>query len=202
MKKESVNNIVGTNVMYGRARRIEFVERVTYVVIAIIAVILVFVIVGKNSSYNDKNVNFNLLRTYLEDRGFRCEMLYRPGGTCSLTSEVGLTTFTRYESGFEYIVKSEGYFLNIRYSTDKGDYITFKTTAYALAGYRNKTYTCYYKDDILSELDYCETDDKTRLDSNAYNGIVEKAMYDLSNMIDNSGYRRDRLIEDHEWIKK
>ena len=202
MKKESVSNIVGTNVMYGRARRIEFVERVTYVVVAIIAVILVFVIVGKNSSYNDRNVNFNLLREYLEDRGFRCEMLYRPGGACSLNSEAGLTTFTRYESGFQYIIKTEGYFLDIRYSTDKGDYMTFKTTAYALAGYRNQDYKCYFKDNILGEFDYCENDEKVKLDSNAYIGVVEKAMYDLSNMVDNSGYQRDKLLEEHQWVKQ
>ncbi len=202
MKKESVNNIVGTNVMYGRARRLEFVERVTYIFIAVIAVILVFVIVGKNSSYNDQNVNFNLLRQYLENRGYRCELLYKPGGACSLTSEVGIFSFTRYESGFEYMINSEGYFLDIRHSTDKGDYITLKTTAYALAGYRNQSYTCYFKDNIFGEFDRCETDDKTKLDSNVYNGVVEKAMYDLNNMMDHSGYRKDILVNEHKWVKR
>ena len=39
MKKESANKL-GTNILFGRARRIEFVEKAAYVVIAIISPVI------------------------------------------------------------------------------------------------------------------------------------------------------------------
>ncbi len=201
MNKESVSNKLGQNILFGRARRIEFVEKTAYIIIAIISVILVFVIVGRNSTINDKNVNFAYLRKYLEDRGFSCELIYQPGGTCSRTKEAGQTSFVRQEDGLEYYEKTDGYLLTIMFTKSKGNYMTLKTTAYALSGYRNKTYTCYYKDNVFGEFDYCEDSAKQRLDSKTYNGIVEKAMYDLNNIMIASGYRKDKMLESYEWEK-
>lgn len=203
MKKDtSLTNVINNNVLYGRARRLEFIEKTAYIIIAIISVILVFVIVGKNSSVTNENVNFRLLQRYLENRGFGCEMIYQPGGACSRTSEAGQTTFVRQDDGFEYYDKSDGYLLTIMFTRSKGNYMTLRTTAYALAGYRNMSYTCYYKDNVLGEFDFCEDQNKNKLDSNTYKGIVEGAMYDLNNIIVNSGYRKDKMLESYEWVKK
>ncbi len=203
MKKDSVNNIVGTNVLYGRARRIDFIEKATYIVIAIISIVLVFVIVGKESSTSrEYNVRFSVLREYMEARGFGCELVYQNGGACTSRSAAGLTSFIRYDDGFEYIVKSDGFFFNITYTLSKGRSMNLKTTAYALEGYRNMKYTCHYKDSVIGELDYCADDKDNKLDSPAYLGVVEKAMYDLNNILSNSGYKKDRLIEDCVWEKK
>ena len=203
MKRESVNNLVGTNALYGRARRIEFVERATYLVVGIISVILVFVIVGKTSSYNETNINFSYLREYLEARGFSCELIYKNGGVCTSNNPNGTSaSFIRYDDGFQLIQKSDGYFLEISYTESKGDYIKLKTTAYALQGYLNNNYTCYYKSEPLDGVDYCEDSKGVKLDSNAYLGIIDKALYDLNNAINNSGYSKDKLLKNHEWKKK
>jgi len=201
MKKETINNVVGTNALYGRARRIEFVERATYIIVGIISVILVFVIVGKKNNLDEKNVNFSYLRQYMETRGYSCEMIYRNGGTCTSYSEAVSSSFMRFDDGFQFVTKGEGYFLDITYSDSRGDYIKLKTTPYALQGYVNKEYKCVYKDDIFNEVDYCEEANGTKLDSGTYLGVVNKAMFDLRNMMANSGYSKDKLIKNHEWKK-
>ena len=202
MKKESVNNLVGTNVLYGRARRIEFVERAAFIIVGIISVILVFVIVGKKNNTSEVNVNFSYLREYIEARGYICEVIYRSGGSCTAVSKAVTSSFIRYDDGFQFITKSDGYFLEITYMASKGDYIKLKTTPYALQGYVNKEYTCSYKDNILNEVEECKDKDGEKLDSATYIGVVNKAMYDLYNIIDNSGYRKDKLLDKHEWVKK
>jgi hypothetical protein len=138
----------------------------------------------------------------MEARGFGCEMVYKNGGACTSRSEAGLTSFIRYDDGFEYIVKSDGFLLDLIYSKSKGDTIKLTTTAYALEGYRNMKYTCHYKDSIIGEFDYCVDEKENRLDSPAYIGLVKKAMYDLDNILSNSGYKKDKLIENNEWVKK
>ena len=202
MKKESVNNLVGTKALYGRARRIEFIERATYIILGIISVIIVFVVVGKKSVNKETNVNFSDLRLYLEARGYTCELLYRPGGTCTSFSSAVNSSFIRYDDGFQFISKSDGYFLEITNLDSKGDYIKLKTTPYALQGYVNNEYNCIFKNSVLDELDYCEDSLGNKLDSETYIGVVEKAMYDVNNMILNSGYSKDKLIKSHEWVKK
>ena len=202
MKKEKVTNLVGTNALYGRARRIEFVERATYIIVGIIAVIVVFIVVGKKNSYNETNVNFSYLREYLEARGYICEVIYRSGGSCTSVSKAVTSSFIRYDDGFQFITKSNGYFLEITYMDSKGDYIKLKTTSYALQGYVNRDFTCTYKENIFNEIESCKDQDGQVLDSDTYIGVVNKALYDLRNIVDNSGYSKDKLVEKHEWVKK
>ncbi len=202
MRKEKVTNLVGTNALYGRARRIEFVERATYIIVGIISVILVFIIVGKKSTYEESNVNFSYLREYLEARGYVCEVIYRSGGSCTSNSKAVTSSFIRYDDGFQFITKSDGYFLDITYMESKGDYIKLKTTPRALQGYVNNEYTCTFKDNILNEVEECKDKDGKELDSATYIGVINKAMYDLYNIVDNSGYSKDKLIQNHEWVKK
>lgn len=189
--------------LYGRARRIELAEKIAYVIVGIVAVALVFIIVGSHKEHVDKNVNFSLLREYLEGRGFRCEMLQINGGSCSKKSASNEYSFVRLEDGFEYIVKSSGYLLDIRWATDdKGSFITMKTTSSALNGYRNNLYTCSYKKTILDEVDKCIDETEKELDSQTYISVINSSIYDLNTYILNSGYRKDSLLEDHEWVKK
>ena len=139
----------------------------------------------------------------MEKQGFRCEMLQMAGGNCQKKSSNNSYTFTRLETGFEYIVKSSGYLLDIRWSDDsKGDYITFKTTAEAINGYRNNFYTCSYKENIVKEIDKCVDENENELDLPAYTSIINRSMYDLDLYITNSGYNKKKLLEDHEWSKK
>ncbi len=189
--------------LYGRARRIELAEKIAYVIVGIVAVVLVFVIVNTHKEHVDKNVNFSLLRTYMEERGFHCEMIQMSGGSCSKKSTNNEYNFIRLDSGFEYLVKSSGYLLDIRWSTDsKGDFITLKTTSDALNGYRNNTYTCTYKENILKEVDKCIDSDDKELDSQTYISVINKSMYELNGFISNSGYNKEALLKDHEWLKK
>jgi hypothetical protein len=101
------------------------------------------------------------------------------------------------------LVKSSGYLLDIRWSTDsKGDFITLKTTSDALNGYRNNTYTCTYKENILKEVDKCIDSDDKELDSQTYISVINKSMYELNGFISSSGYNKEALLKDHEWLKK
>ena len=199
--KKNMDNV--QTALYGRARRIELAEKIAYVVVGIVAIALVFIIVNTHKDYVDRNVKFSLLREYLEERGFQCEMLYMNGGSCSRKSENNEYSFIRLDSGFEYIVKSAGYLVDIRWAQDeKGDFITLKTTSSALSGYKNNFYNCSYKDSIINEVDKCLDNNNKELDSNTYISIINQAMYDLNGYISNSGYHKKALIEDHQWIKK
>ena len=51
------------SVFYGRARRIELYEKIAYVVAGLVAAIIVVFIVSKQSTNQDNNVDFALLRT-------------------------------------------------------------------------------------------------------------------------------------------
>ena len=199
--KKNIDN--AQTALYGRARRIELAEKIAYVVVGIVAIALVFIIVNTHKEHVDNNVNFSMLRDYLEGREFRCEMIQMNGGSCVKKSENNEYTFIRFDSGFEYIVKSDGYSVDIRWGNDeKGDFITLKTTASALAGYKNNFYNCSYKDNILNEIDKCIDVNEKELDSKTYISVINSSMYDLNAYISHSGYRKDVLLENHEWSKK
>lgn len=195
-------NSIKVSNLYGRARRIEFVEKVAYLVIGIIAVILVIVIVSNQKEKVDDNVNFAYLRRYLENRGFNCEMIHRVGGQCSLVNDTSTYSFIRYDDGFEYIMVTKSYTLDIRHKLSEEERITFKTTSEAFSGYRNKSYTCRYKDKVVGELDKCIDEDEKELDLNSYKGMIEKAIVELNNIIDSSGYDKDELLDNYKWTKK
>ena len=189
--------------LFGRARRIELAEKIAYLIVGIVAISLVFFIVNTHRDHTEKNVNFSVLREYMEGRGFHCEMLQMSGGSCQKKNDNNEYNFTRLETGFEYVVKSSGYLLDIRWAADgKGDYITFKTTASALNGYRNNNYSCTYKDNIMNEIDKCIDENKNELDLQSYISVINKSMYDLNAFISNSGYDKEHLLEAHEWVKK
>lgn len=188
--------------LYGRARRIEFAEKVAYVVVGIIAVILVVVIISNQKENVDDNVNFAYLRRYMESRGFTCEMIHRVGGQCILRNETSTYSFIRYDDGFEYIIATKSYTFDAKHKLSEPEKLTLKTTSEAFAGYRNKSYTCTYKGSIIGELDKCIDENDKELDLNSYKGVVEKAMSELKDIIDSSGYDKKAIISDYQWIKK
>ena len=177
-------NNKGTRI-YGRAQRIEFFQKVIYFVIAVFAIAIVFIILSNRKESVDDNVNFSHLREYMEANG---------------KSDASTSMFIRQNNGFEFIITSEAYNLDIKHIPDD-DKITFNTTAKALAGYKSTDYTCTTKGTILDELDKCVDKDNNELTSNAYISVVEMAIKDLNNFVDSSGYRKDVLLENYEWVK-
>jgi len=191
--------------LFGRARRLEFAEKIGYIIAIIGAAITMFIVLKEPIDLSEKNTKFEYLREYMEASGYSCSMVDKIGGHCYIENDIGTYDFVRLESGFEYIISTEGYNLNIRLSSDKGDYIKFKTSSNALTGYKSKNYTCTWKDTengIIGELDKCIDEDGDELDSNVYLSVISKTMYELNNIIDSSGYYKSELLQNHEWVKK
>lgn len=188
--------------LYGRARRIEFIEKLAYFFAGLVAVVVVFFIISHQKGFEDDNKNFAYLREYMEAKGYYCEMIQSSGGSCTLKSDVSTSVFTRYEDGFEFIVKTDSYFLNIKHISTANDFIVFRTTANALVGYKSMNYTCKYDDSVVGKLRECVADDGTILDADAYIGVIEMAMQDVDSFIESSGYYKKELMEDYEWRKK
>lgn len=187
---------------YGRARRIEIVEKIFYVIIGIIAVGVVILIVSLQREPVDDNINFAYLRNALENSGYVCEMIHISGGSCTLKNATGVSLFTRYNDGFEFINNTDGYVLTFKHLSSIEDSITFDTTSSAITGYKNKKYICHTKDNILGELEECINTEDNELDSNIYISIIQLALKDLNNFIDASGYDKNVLLYEYKWIKK
>ena len=164
---------------YGRARRIAFVEKIVYFVIGVIAITVVILIISLQRDPVDDNVNFDYLRKALENSGYNCEMIHKSGGQCVLKSDNSTSNFIRYNNGFVLLFK---------HVSSSEDEITFKTSASAIAGYKNNNYVCHTKDNILGELEKCVDMEENELDSNSYISIIQLALKDLNNFIDASGY--------------
>lgn len=189
------------SVFYGRARRIEFAEKMAYIFVAILSVFIIVTIVVNQSSDRDRNVNFSFLREHLESRGFKCEMVHYSGGQCSLNTEQSFIRFVRYDDGIEYIYKTNSYLLDIRHTLAEKNYISFKTTSEAFSGYKNKEYICV-ADNIIGELKECKDSLGNKLDIESYIGLIEQSMKDINIILENSGYYKNELIESNVWLKK
>ncbi len=190
------------SVFYGRARRIELYEKIAYIVVGIVAVVLVFVIVTSQSSSGESNVNYAYLKQYLYERGFSCDLIHKSGGKCRKDSNGTSYVFTRYDDGFEYLVKTESYLLIMNHSLQKENYITFSTTSEAFSGYKNKSYECELGETVLDTFGECKTKEGEMLNLNSYRGVIEQAQKDVNNMIESSGYYKKNLMEDYQWVKK
>lgn len=202
-------NVNKVSNLYGRARRIAFVEKVVYWLVGIIAIVLIVFVILNRQEKVDGNVNFAYLRTYLEEKGYRCDMLHRVGGQCIKsgkyeTDDLSFSythTFIRYEDGFEYINNSRGYILDIRHKSNNESRISFRTTDNAFTGYKNQTYSCTYKDNVINELGECSSSNGNVLDVASYISVIEQSIEELNRMIDSSGYKKDKLLNDFVWEK-
>lgn len=189
--------------LYGRARRIALAKKCIYVVLFIIVIVLIGSFLSYLANREEENVDFAYLKEYMQTKGYSCELLEVTGGKCTYSTGVTGYSFIRYDNGFEYVVRTKAYTLTIRHASVNDSKITFRTTTGALPRYKSKDYSCTFKDNVVGGLDKCiEVEEFTELDSDAYLGVIEQAMVDLNEMIDASGYKKDKLLKNNEWIKK
>ncbi len=189
--------------MYGRARRIAFAKKCAFAILVVLAAVFLFRILSTAFKHEEKNVNFEYLRSHMESRGFSCQVVQEVGGKCVKQSKNYGYTFIRYANGFEYIVKNSAFSLTIRHGSERESKIDFKTTVDAFPGYKEKEYKCDFKDSVVGELGKClEVDDGSLLDLPVYTSVINIAIRDLNEIIDASGYSRKDLLEKNVWSKR
>lgn len=188
--------------LYGRARRIELAEKIAYIAVGIIAIILVIALVSRRVENTDDNINYAYLRRYMESKGYSCELIHKSGGMCVLSNDKSMYSFTRYEDGFDYIIRTQGYTLSIRHKLSDENRIEFRTTSEAISGYRNKNYKCSYEENVLGELGSCIDQDENELDLKSYIGLIQQSVAELNRIVDVSGYNKEKLMDNYVWEKK
>ena len=186
---------------YGRARRIELAKKAIIVIVALIFLIIAVVSIFKNVQKSGKEEEFSLLKDYFARNGYICEMIQKSGGKCYSETPTSYKSFTRYDDGFLYLVKHNGYSIQVRYLEDTYNDIILETNGNALSNLTYRKFYCYTKDKINGELDYCETDDGEILKAETYIGALESTLLDLNNILNSSGYDVDKLINDYRWKK-
>lgn len=189
---------------YGRARRIELIKKVCVVgALLIFAILVVFFLFSRFSKSGKKVEDFYYLKNYFVSKNYTCERIEQDGGRCYYNNdEMNLFySFTRYDDGYVYLIRSNSYSLIFRHILDTYNKIEFSTNSNALMGSRNKDYVCYTKEDLVGELDYCETSSGEKLENETYKGAIRLAISNLNEIIYSSGYNRDKLVQDYIWSK-
>ena len=174
--------------MYGRARRLQFLQSVLIGVAIVVVIVLstiFFINLFNRSKYHD---DFKTLKNYMIQRGFSCELLEQPGSACKYDKEGILIRFVRYDNGFDYNVSTDAYYIEIKHVKGEDKFV-FRTTEEALAGYKRKIYYCEYNDSIIGTLKECVTESGQELDSPVYIGQIESAMNDISLLLKSSNYK-------------
>lgn len=189
--------------MYGRARRIKL-----YIIIAVIVLIIfvtsLFILnlnkedIKKNV---DDNINFSYLIDYFVEKNYSCEMLQKSGGKCYLDVNDKFYQFTRYDNGFEYVIRSNTYILIIKHNSMNGDSISFRTNNNAASGYKDKEYVCKTDNSVIGVLDNCVDDGGNKLELVTYLGVVEQGIDDVNDILNASGYDVSKLITSYIWEK-
>ena len=189
--------------MHGRARRIALA--ITVAIIAVVIFFLYYIITSlfTYNEYKEENMNFEYLRDYFVYQGYSCKTIEQNGGSCTLKKNNFKYQFVRYDDGFYYMIDGSSYTLTINYLENEKHQIEFKTKATALGDYKKKTYYCTTKGKgtIIDELNECVTESGEKLDLQTYIGVVENALTDINNIIEASGYNKDRLVNNYIWEK-
>lgn len=187
--------------MYGRARRIALAR--TIAIIAAVVIVLYFIISSlfTNTAYQEENMNFEYLRDYFLGQGYSCKAIEQSGGSCTLKKNSFKYNFVRYDDGFYYMIDGSSYTITINYLENEKHQIEFKTKATALGDYKKKTYYCTTNGTIVDGLKECVTETGEKLDLQTYIGVVESAIVDVNNILDASGYNKERLLESYIWEK-
>lgn len=189
--------------LYGRARRLALYRNIAIIVGCIFAIVMLLKYIFAGDDVHIVVSEFDNLRSYFLDREFTCEALETNGGKCESNNDNVEVTFYRYDSGFEYISKTESYSLYIVHRLDKEDKIEFVTTSEAFLGYKNQRFFCTYEKNVLSSLGECETEDgNVKLDVASYIGIIEQTQSDITSAVVYSGFSFDNLTINYEWSKK
>ena len=189
-------------IFYGRARRIAIAKVVGGTVAVILLLVLVFSIIFREREISEKNVNYSYLSTYFVNNGYTCEALYNDGGKCYIVNDNSRYMFYRYDDGFRYTIKTEGYSLDIMHRLSEEDIIEFKTTSKAFVGVTNQTFRCVYDNNVLDSIESCSSTEKVKLEVKSYLSVIKMAQADLNNAIEASGYSKDDLLINYEWNKK
>lgn len=192
---------VDSTMFYGRARRIEVVKKIIIVLVIILILIFLLSFLLKKVQESDQNVNFDYLRNYLQSKGYTCELIQKSGGKCYYEKDSSYKSFTRYDTGFIFLLKNNGYSIQIRHVKDTYEDIIFETNGNALPNLTYKKFTCQTKGNINDELDYCVTENGEELITEAYIGVIESSISELNSILNSSGYKVDRLVTDYVWEK-
>ena len=187
--------------MYGRARRIALVKAIMISLGIVLVVCISLLLIFKKEEVVDYNQNFEFLKNYLNGKGYSCEMIQKSGGKCILNTDVNYYSFTRYVDGFEYLVKSDAYSIEIRFTSETKNNVVFKTTSDALLGYKNSEYICELKSGSYDEISSCEDNNGKVLDMKAYLGAIDSSLYEVNNILKASGYDIQGVLVDHVWKK-
>ncbi len=189
--------------MYGRARRLELIKKITIIVVAVIGVLITARIVIGFLLKKETNVEYYQLKKYLTNKGFACESLITSGGACKYNSDNVTERFIRYDNGFDYLYNNKSYVIEV-YHVNGEDKILFNTGENAFANYKNLKYSCTYKESILNEIDKCTLldDEDVVLDNEAYIGVINQKIYDLNLIIKSSKYDINDLLNNYKWNKK
>ena len=189
--------------LYGRARRLSLIRNIGVIVGCIVAIILLLKYIFSGANTQVVVSEFDKLKDYYLDRGYTCELLSVNGSKCTSNNDYIKTTFYRYDSGFEYVSKTDSYSLYITHRLDKEDKIEFVTTSEAFAGYRNQKFICTYDKNVLTKVTECEAvAEDIKLDVKSYLGVIEQAQLDITTAITASGFSLDNLLINYEWSKK
>ena len=155
----------------------------------------------KKVQETETNVNFEYLRNYFQRNGYSCEMIQKSGGKCYFQKESSYKSFTRYDKGFIFLVKNNGYAIQIRHLKDSYEDIILETNGNALPNLTYKKFNCVTKNGINGELDYCITESGEKLTTEVYIGAVEQAINELDSILNSSGYNVSKLIDNYSWEK-
>ena len=188
---------------YGRARRLAIVRSIVIIIVIIVVLFFVYKLLrGNEVTIVDNNINFAYLKDHFKSKGYSCDRLEKDGGRCVYDVGNNYMSFTRYNDGFVYLVKTNSYTIQFRHVKSTYNDFKFITNENALAGVKNSEYYCITSNDIFGEFDSCSTVKGVELTTESYIGAIENALSNMNAFIDASGYDRDALIEKYEWQKK
>lgn len=204
MDKKEERKLKTKTMFYGRARRIELAKKTLIGVVALILVIVIIVALISHFSKKDvRNSEFLQMKNYFASKGYVCEAIEKDGGRCYYDNkDIDMFySFTRYNDGYVYLIRTSSYSIIFRHVLNSYNRIEFNTNSNALMGTRNKDYLCYTSEDLIGDFNYCETSNGEFLDSATYTGAVKLAINNLNEIINSSGYNRDKIINDYVWTK-
>lgn len=186
--------------LYGRARRIKLMKQIILVVVILLVLVFgILFIFKKTTESKNTNKNFNMMRTYFVNRGYTCEMIEKSGGQCNLRGKNVQYVFTRYDEGFNYLMKSSSYTIEIRHIVNTYNDIKLTTNSSALEGDKNREFTCTTNDGLLGEVNSCVDNNNGNVINEVYLGAVQTAINNVNEIINSSGYKRDKIINEYVW---
>lgn len=192
------NNVRTT--FFGRARRIKLMKQVIIGALALLVlVILVLLVVKKTTEIKEEKKSFGLLKQYFELKGYTCEIIEKSGGHCELRGDNIQYIFTRYDEGFNYLVKASSYTIEIRHYVNTYNDIILTTNTSALDGDKSKTFTCTTNDGLLGEIQDCIDKNDVSVVNEVYLGAVQMTINQLNDIINNSGCNKNKLINEYYW---